>query len=79
MNNWKRTFAIIWSGQLFSTLSSSVVGFAVVFWLSTKTGSPEVLAYAMIATLLPFIVLGLFTIIAILYTIGHQEYKKRIK
>lgn len=61
MNNWKRTFAIIWSGQLFSTLSSSVVGFAVVFWLSTKTGSPEVLAYAMIATLLPFIVLGLFT------------------
>lgn len=61
MSHWKRTFAIIWSGQLFSTLSSSVVGFAVVFWLSTKTGSPEVLAYAMIATLLPFIVLGLFT------------------
>lgn len=25
------------------------------------------------------IILGLFTIIAILYTIGHQEYKKRIK
>ena len=25
------------------------------------------------------IVLGLFTIVAILYTIGHQEYKKRIK
>ena len=25
------------------------------------------------------IVLGLFTIIAILYTIGHQEYKKKIK
>lgn len=61
MNNWKKTFAIIWSGQLFSTLSSSVVGFAVVFWLSIKTNSPEVLAYAMIATLLPFIVLGLFT------------------
>ncbi|MBK5719253.1 MFS transporter [Dysgonomonas sp. Marseille-P4677] len=61
MNNWKRTFAIIWSGQLFSTLSSSIVGFAVVFWLSIKTESPEVLAYAMIATLLPFIVLGLFT------------------
>ncbi|WP_165022419.1 MFS transporter [Dysgonomonas sp. ZJ279] len=61
MNNWKKTFAIIWSGQLFSTLSSSIVGFAVVFWLSIKTGSPEVLAYAMIAVLLPFIVLGLFT------------------
>lgn len=61
MNNWKRTFAIIWSGQFFSMLSSSVVGYAVVFWLSVKTGSAEVLAYAMLATLLPFIVLGLFT------------------
>jgi len=61
MNNWKRTFALIWSGQFFSTLTSSIVGFAVVFWLSIKTGSPEVLATAMLATLLPFIVLGLFT------------------
>ncbi|NDV69142.1 MFS transporter [Dysgonomonas sp. 25] len=61
MNNWKKTFAIIWTGQLFSTLSSSVAGYAVVFWLSLKTESAEVLAYAMIATLLPQIVLGLFT------------------
>lgn len=61
MNNWKRTFAIIWTGQLFSTLSSSVAGYAVVFWLSLKTESAEVLSYAMIATLLPQIVLGLFT------------------
>ncbi|MDU1891026.1 MAG: MFS transporter [Dysgonomonas sp.] len=61
MNNWKKTFAIIWSGQFFSILSSSIVGYAVVFWLSIKTGSAEVLAYAMLATLLPFIVLGLFT------------------
>lgn len=61
MNNWKRTFAIIWAGQFFSALSSSIVGFAVVFWLSIKTESPEVLAYAMLAVLLPFIVLGLFT------------------
>ncbi|HCO66250.1 MAG TPA: MFS transporter [Dysgonomonas sp.] len=61
MTNWKKTFAIIWSGQLFSTLSSSIVGYAVVFWLSLKTGSAEVLAYAMIATLLPQLVLGLFT------------------
>jgi len=61
MNNWKRTFIIIWLGQFFSTLTSSIVGFAVVFWLSIKTGSPEVLASAMIAVLLPFIILGLFT------------------
>ncbi len=61
MENWKRTFAIIWTGQLFSTLSSSIVGYAVVFWLSLKTESAEVLAFAMIATLLPQMVLGLFT------------------
>ncbi len=60
-NNWKRTFAIIWTGQFFSTLTSSVVGYAVVFWLSIKTGSAEVLAFSMIATLMPQLVLGLFT------------------
>ena len=60
-NSWKKTFAIIWSGQLFSTLTSSIDGYAVVFWLSLKTESAEVLAYAMIATLLPQLVLGLFT------------------
>ncbi len=59
--NWKRTFAIIWSGQLFSTLSSSVVGFAVIFWLSIQTGSAEILALSTIATLLPQLLLGLFT------------------
>jgi DHA3 family macrolide efflux protein-like MFS transporter len=59
--NWKRTFAVIWSGQLFSTLSSSVVGFAVIFWLSIKTGSAEILALSTVATLLPQLVLGLFT------------------
>ncbi|NDV78729.1 MFS transporter [Dysgonomonas sp. 511] len=61
MNNWKRTFTIIWSGQFFSMLSSAIVGFAVVFWLSMETGSPKVLAYSMLAVLMPFIVLGLFT------------------
>lgn len=60
-NNWRRTFAFIWTGQLFSTLSSSMVSFAVIFWLSIKTGSAEVLAFATIASLLPQLVLGLFT------------------
>lgn len=58
MQNWKRTFAIIWSGQLVSILTSSVVGFAVIFWLSLETGSAEVLALAAIAGMLPQAVLG---------------------
>lgn len=61
MNNWKKVFVIIWSGQLFSTLSSAIVGYAVVFWLSMETKSAEVLAFATIAALLPQLVLGPFT------------------
>src|SRR5690606_13812396 len=60
MNNWKRTFSIIWAGQFMSLLSSSLVNFAVIIWLSLETGSAEVLAYAAIAALLPQYVLGLF-------------------
>lgn len=61
MQNWKRVFAIIFTGQLFSTLSSYVVSYSVIFWLSVETRSAEVLAYATIAALLPQMVLGLFT------------------
>lgn len=61
MQHWKKVFAIIWTGQLFSTLSSSVVGYAVIFWLSIRTGSAEVLAYATIASLGPQMALGLFS------------------
>lgn len=59
MNNWKKTFAIIWTGQLFSILSSTTVGFAIVIWLSIETGSAEVLALSTMAALLPQSVLGL--------------------
>jgi MFS transporter, DHA3 family, macrolide efflux protein len=61
MNNWKRTFAIIWSGQLISIMTSSIVGYALIFWLSIETGSAEMLAIAAIASLLPQSVLGMFT------------------
>lgn len=59
MNNWKKVFAIIWTGQLFSILSSSIVGFAIIIWLSIKTESAEVLALSTLAALLPQSVLGL--------------------
>lgn len=60
MTEWKKKFAIIWSGQIFSTLSSMTVGYAVVFWLSIETRSAEVLALATIASLLPQLLLGPF-------------------
>lgn len=58
MESWKKKFIVIWSGQLFSLLSSSIVGYSVMFWLSIETKSAEVLAYAVLATLLPQAVLG---------------------
>ncbi len=61
MKSWKRTFSIIWAGQLMSILTSAIVGYAIVFWLSIKTGSAETLAIAAMAALLPQSILGLFT------------------
>ncbi|SFC26518.1 MFS transporter, DHA3 family, macrolide efflux protein [Parapedobacter composti] len=59
-HSWKRTFAIIWTGQFLSLLSSSAVNFAIIIWLSLETGSAEVLAYAAIAALLPQTLIGPF-------------------
>ncbi|HLU88843.1 MAG TPA: MFS transporter, partial [Cyclobacteriaceae bacterium] len=61
MENWKKTFIIIWTGQFFSVLSSSAVNFAIIIWLSIETGSAEILAYAAIAALLPQSVIGPFS------------------
>lgn len=60
MKRWKRTFLLIWAGQAASVLTSSVVGYAVIFWMSLETGSAEVLAMAAIAGMLPQSVIGLF-------------------
>lgn len=57
---WKRTFAIIWTGQFASLLSSSAVNFAIIIWLSLETGSAEVLAFAAIAAFLPQTIIGPF-------------------
>ena len=60
MQTWKRTFVIIWSGQLVSILSSSIVAYAIIFWMSVETRSAEVLAVSAIAGMLPQAILGLF-------------------
>jgi len=60
MESWKKKFAVIWSGQLFSILSSAIVQFAIVLWLSFETKSAEVLSFAMIAALLPQTMIGPF-------------------
>ncbi|MDR2084637.1 MAG: MFS transporter [Bacteroidales bacterium] len=61
MNSWKKIFTIIWTGQIFSILTSNTIGYAVTFWLSIETGKPGVLAMSYIAALLPQAILGIFS------------------
>jgi len=60
-SDWKKIFIIIWSGQFFSILTSTLVNFAIIIWLSIHTGSAQVLAFAAIAAILPQAVVGPFT------------------
>lgn len=59
-NQWKRNFFTIWTGQAFSQLSSSVLQFAIVWYLTDQTGSALVLSAAMMMGFLPQGVLGPF-------------------
>ena len=58
--NWAVRFFAIWTGQAFSLFGSALVQFALVWWLTQKTGSATILATATLAGMLPQIVLGPF-------------------
>jgi MFS transporter, DHA3 family, macrolide efflux protein len=57
---WLRTFALVWTGQAFSLVGSSLVQFALVWWLTKTTGSAVVLTTATFVALLPNIFLSPF-------------------
>ena len=59
-DNWKKLFFLIWTGQIFSLLGSSLVQFALVWWMTEKTGSAAVLATGTFVSLLPQVLLGPF-------------------
>jgi DHA3 family macrolide efflux protein-like MFS transporter len=48
-----RPFFVVWIGQAFSLLGSSLVQFALIWYLTTSTGSATVLAVASLFGLLP--------------------------
>lgn len=58
--NWKKNFLIVWIGQAFSLLGSSLVSFALVWWMTTTTGSAVILTTAMLVSLLPEVFLSPF-------------------
>lgn len=59
-SQWKKTFAFIFSGQIFSILTSAMVQFSIVWHLTETTGSATVLMLAGLAGFLPQAVLGPF-------------------
>src|SRR5512146_3328581 len=58
--HWATRFFPVWTGQAFSLFGSSLVQFALVWWLTQKTGSATVLATSTMAASLPQIILGPF-------------------
>jgi DHA3 family macrolide efflux protein-like MFS transporter len=55
---WAPRFFAIWAGQAVSLLGSMLVQFALVWWLTSTTGSATVLATATLAGVLPQVVIG---------------------
>jgi len=58
--NWAPRFFTMWAGQAFSLIGSSLVQFALVWWMTKTTGSATVLATASLIALLPQILLAPF-------------------
>lgn len=56
--NWQVPFFTLWSGQAISLFGSQLVQFALVWWLTQKTGSATVLALASLVAVLPNVLLG---------------------
>lgn len=59
--HWKQKFATLWIGQAGSILTSSISQYALIWYLTDRTGSPAVLSIAMLCSMLPQGILSLFT------------------
>lgn len=57
---WTRRFFTIWTGQAFSLMGTSLVQFALIWWLTIETGSALVLTMASIMGILPQVLLSPF-------------------
>jgi len=55
-----RNYLFFWSGQLVSLLGSSIVQFAIIWWITVETGSALYLALASFLGLAPLVMVGPF-------------------
>lgn len=59
-DNWKTKAIIFLSSQILSLFGSSVVSYAVVWYITLKTGSASLMTVSILAAFLPQIVISLF-------------------
>jgi len=59
-NGWAVPFFTIWTGQALSLVGSQAGVFALVWWLTQRTGSGTVLATSTMVAMLPGVLLGPF-------------------
>lgn len=57
---WQKTFVLIFSGQIFSIITSAMVQFSIIWHLTETTGSAAVLMIAGLAGFMPQALLGPF-------------------
>lgn len=55
-----KKFFVLWSSQAASMFGTSVVGFALAWYLARETGSATVLAVAMMVSIIPGVIIGPF-------------------
>jgi DHA3 family macrolide efflux protein-like MFS transporter len=55
---WALNFFTIWFGQSFSILGSQIVQFALIWWLTVKTGSATVLTFSSVVGIVPQVLLA---------------------
>ena len=58
IQKWKTLFFTIWGGQAFSLLGSKLVDFALIWYMTTTTGSATVLTTGTLVSMVPRVFLG---------------------
>lgn len=60
LSNWQKNIAFFLSGQFLSGITSMVVQYAIIWYLTEKTGSATILSFATLLGMLPMVLLSPF-------------------